>query len=192
MRRLDADRASGGRARRTVSCAVEVSGLLAGIFVERFRLRRSDAAWLAAASASGSSVHKPVTDAVAEPESSVRFHLAQTVDLHCPSQIRRRTFSCTGRSAGQTTAECTSAVLQRLIFKKRLRSPGSKLRRRTVLRPQSSSVAAPGVARREGTDCKRLRKRRNRMLHTRHYSGPRPRSPQPHAEESSSEFQRPK
>jgi hypothetical protein len=64
LSRLEADRATDGRTRRVVSSGVEIAGLLAGIFVERFRLRRSE----------------PVRDAIAEAEASVRFHLAQTVD----------------------------------------------------------------------------------------------------------------
>jgi hypothetical protein len=64
LSRLEADRATAGRTRRVVSSGVEIAGLLAGIFVERFRLRRSE----------------PVRDAIAEAEASVRFHLAQTVD----------------------------------------------------------------------------------------------------------------
>lgn len=78
--RLEADRASGGRVGRIFSSAVEIAGLLIGMFVQRFRLRRSNAGSHAPVSASGPGIHQPATDPIAEAEASVRFHLAQTVD----------------------------------------------------------------------------------------------------------------
>lgn len=80
LARVEADRASQGRAQRAVSSCVEIAGLLTGILVERSRLRRPDAGSLAAASVSEPSAHGPVTDAIAEAEASIRFHLAQTID----------------------------------------------------------------------------------------------------------------
>jgi hypothetical protein len=78
--RLDADRASGGPVRRIFFSAVEIAGLVAGIFVQRLRLRRSNGGSHAPASPSGPGLHDPVTDPIAEAKASVRFHLAQTVD----------------------------------------------------------------------------------------------------------------
>lgn len=80
LRRLDADRASSGRVPRICFSAVEVAGLLVGVFVQRFRLTRSNLGSQAPASVSEPGMHKAITDPIAEAEASVRFHLAQTVD----------------------------------------------------------------------------------------------------------------
>lgn len=80
LSRVESERATVGRTRRVLSSGAEIAGLLTGIFVQRFRLRRSEAGLPAAAAVSGSGVHGPATDEIAEAEASVRFHLAQAVD----------------------------------------------------------------------------------------------------------------
>lgn len=74
--RVEADRAHCGKLTQIVSAVAEVSGLVAGILVERFRSRDSATALPALASAT----QQPVPDEIAELEESIRFHLAQTLD----------------------------------------------------------------------------------------------------------------
>jgi len=80
LSQVEADRASGPVARRIVSSSLEIAGLLAGVFVQRFCVRRSGAPWPHIGSGSGSTVHAPALDAIAEAEATARFHLAQTID----------------------------------------------------------------------------------------------------------------
>lgn len=80
LSQVEAERATGGLARRIVSSSLEVAALLAGIFVERFCVRRSGVAWRHVGSGSPSTVHAPASGAIAEAEATVRFHLARTID----------------------------------------------------------------------------------------------------------------
>jgi hypothetical protein len=70
---VEEDCASRGTIDRILLAGREIAGLLAGVFVERFRPERY-------ADAVRATVQTPVSDEVVDLEKSIRFHLAQTID----------------------------------------------------------------------------------------------------------------
>src|SRR4051794_16394757 len=80
LARRQADSAHCGTMRRTLFSLREVVGLLAGIFVQRFRLGPFSKAVPVGASVSERSTEAFVPDDIGEAEESIRFHLGKTID----------------------------------------------------------------------------------------------------------------
>ncbi len=80
LARVEADRSHFGKLRRILQSAEEISGLLAGIFVERCRLRRSINGIPAVTSGCSLPAPRSVAEEITEAEESIRFHLAKTLD----------------------------------------------------------------------------------------------------------------
>jgi hypothetical protein len=80
LARLRADKAHCGTMRRTVFSLREVVGLLAGIFVQRFRLRASLKRVPVVDSVSAISTKGIAHDDIGEAEESIRFHSGKTID----------------------------------------------------------------------------------------------------------------
>jgi hypothetical protein len=80
LAQVHAEKADCGRLTRILAFVREMSGLLAGIFVERCRVRRSAIEIPVTASAASLPTPKSIEEEIAEAEQSIQFHLAKTIE----------------------------------------------------------------------------------------------------------------